>query len=149
AGRALEDLAADRRVGARVAEHARPDGRELALRVAADLVVHRDRVTLGVEADRLLAREPHLDRSAGDLGEEAGLRLAAHVLLAAERAAVRDERDLELLLGDAEETRALPPVVEDALALRVELDLGVRERLGERRLGLEVGVLDPLRLPDA
>jgi hypothetical protein len=39
----------------------------------------------------------------------------------------------------------LPAVVEDALALRVELQAPVRERFGERALGLEVQVLDALR----
>ncbi len=56
AGGALEHLAADRGVGAGVADHARPHRGQPPLGVAADGVVHADRVALGVHADRLLAR---------------------------------------------------------------------------------------------
>ncbi len=54
-----------------------------------------------------------------------------------------------LLLRHAEEARDLPAVVEDALALAVEGQAAVRQRLGERGLRLQEEVLDPLRAPRA
>ena len=57
----------------------------------------------------------------------------------------RGRARLHALLGQAEEGRDLAPVVEDALPLGVEAEPPVRQRLGERRLGLEEEVLDPLR----
>jgi hypothetical protein len=84
-----------------------------------------------------------------DRRQERRLRLDRHVLLAAERAAVGHQLHLDLLFVHAEELRHLPPVVEDPLALRVEPQPAVVDRLGERAFGLEVEVLDALRLPRA
>ena len=104
-GRALQHLAAHRRVRAGVAEHPRPHRREPPLGVAADGVVHRDRVALGVQPHRLLAAQRQLHRAAGDVRQQRGLRLDRHVLLAAEGAAVGHQLDVDPLLGDAEEAR--------------------------------------------
>ena len=108
-----------------------------------------------VEAHGLLAREDEAHRPPRDASQERGLRLDRHVLLAAEGAAVRDEDDVDLLLGQAHERGDLPPVVEDALSLGVEGQSGLRvlprdvAGRGETRLGLDVQVLDALRLPRA
>ncbi len=145
AGGALEHLAAHGGVRARIAEDARAHRGEVAVGVAADGVVERHRVALGVQTDRLVARQGRAHGSAR-LGEQRGLRLHAHVLLAAERAAVGHQLHLDLLLGHAQETRHLAAVVEDALALGVEVTeaVPVGERLGERALRLEEQVLDAL-----
>ena len=149
AGRALEHLAADRGVGARVADEARHDRREPPLGVAADRVVEPDGVALRVHAHGLLAIEDELDRPAGDVREERRLRLDRHVLLAAEGPAARHQLHVDVLLRHAEEARDLPAVVEDALALGVEGQPPVRQRLREGGLRLEEEVLDPLRAPGA
>ncbi len=122
---------------------------EPAVGVAADRVVHRQRMALGVQADRLLAAERQLDRRTGHLRQQRGLGLHRHVLLAAERAAVRHQLDVDALRGDAEEARHLPAIVEDALALRVQAQRAVGHRLGQRALGLEEQMLDALRGPGA
>ncbi len=151
--RALEHLGPDRRVRARVADHPRADGREAPLGVTARAEVDRDRVALRVEAHGFLAREDELDGLPRHAGQQRGLRLDRQVLLASERAAVRDEDDVHLVLGEREERRDLPPVVEDALPLRVERETGPRilagrvARNGDAGFGLEVQVLDALRPP--
>jgi len=112
-------------------------------------------MALRVDAHRLLAREDEPHGPPRGAREQRRLRLDGHVLLAAEGAAVRDEDDVNFLLGQAEEPGDLPPVVEDPLPLRVEREAGPGvlprgvARRGNARLGLEVEVLDALRLPRA
>ena len=149
AGRALEHLAPDRGVSTRVADEARHDGGEPALGVAAHGVVETDGVTLRVQANRLLAGEDQLHRPARDAREERRLGLDRHVLLAPEGPAARHELHADVLLRHAEEERDLPAVVEDTLALRVEPEAAVRQRLRERGLRLQEEVLDPLCAPRA
>ncbi len=126
ARRALQHLAADRGVGPRVADETRHDRGEPPLGVAADRVVEANRVPLRVHPDGFLAAEDELDRPARDQREERRLRLDRHVLLAAESPAARHQLHVDALLRHAEEARHLPPVVEDALALRVEGQPAVR-----------------------
>ena len=64
----LEDLHPHRGVRPRVADHPGPQGRQPALGVAAGLVVHADRVALGVDQQRLLAGQRALDRAAAGGG---------------------------------------------------------------------------------
>ena len=117
--RALEHLRAHGGVGAGVAEHVRLDRGQVTLGVAADFVAHADWMALRMNPNRFLAveREPH--RAARHLGKKTRVRLDRHVLLAAERTAVRDELDLEICYGYAEKRRHLALVVEDSLALGV------------------------------
>jgi len=145
----LEYLAADRGIRSGVANHARADGRETPFCVAADLVVHRDRVPLRVKPNGLFARQRELDRTPRHRGEQRRLRLDGHVLFSAERAPVRDELDVEVLLRDAQEAGYLPSIVEDALSLAVEREAAVRTGFGQGTLWLEKEVLDALRLPRA
>ena len=120
----------------------------MTLGVAADLVTHADRMALGMDPNRFLTveREPH--RAARHLGQKARVRLDRHVLLAAERTAVRDELDLEICFGHAEKRRHLALVVEDSLALGVETEAPRSlARFDEGALGFEVEVLDALSDP--
>ena len=149
AGRALEHLAADRGVGARVADEARHDRGQPSLGVAAHRVVEPDGVALRVDPHGLLAGEDQLHRPAGDVREQRRLRLDRHVLLAAEGPAAGHQLHVDVLFRPAEEARDLPAVVEDALALGVEGQPAVRHRLRERGLRLQEEVLDPLRAPGA
>jgi hypothetical protein len=121
---------------------------EPALGIAARGELDAHRMTLGVQAQRLLAREGELDGTLRHPREERGLRLDAHVLLAAEGAAVGHQLDEHLLVVDPEHARHLPAIVEHPLALRGEVDAALGGR-GERALGLEEQVLDPLRPPHA
>jgi len=120
-GGALEDLGADRSVGAGVANHLRLDGRQPALGIAAHRIAHGDGMTLGVESDRLLPVERDLDWASGHLGQQGGLGLNRHVLLAAEGTAVGHQLDLQSLLVDTQDGGYLAPVIEDSLSLGVEL----------------------------
>ena len=110
-------------------------------------------MALRVEAHGLLARENEPHGPPRHAGEESRLRLDRQVLLAAEGAAVRDEDDVDVVLGEREERRDLPAVVEDALPLRVEREPGARAlaggiaRYGDAGLRLEVQVFDALRPP--
>jgi hypothetical protein len=149
AGRALEHLAADRGIGAGVADDPRHDRRQPPLGIAAGRVVEADGVALGVDAHGLGAIEDQLDGPAGHVREEGGLPLDRHVLLAAEGPAARHQLHVDVVFRDAEEARDLPAVVEDALALGVEGQPPARHRLRERGLRLEEEVLDSLCAPGA
>ena len=146
--RALEHLRAHRGVGAGVAEHVRLNRSQVTFGVAADFVAHADWMALRMNPNRFLTveREPH--RAARHLGQKARVRLDRHVLLAAERAAVRDELDVEIRFRHAEKRRHLALVVEDSLALAVEAK-APRSLAGldEGALGFEVEVLDALSDP--
>ena len=109
------------------------------------------RVALGVEADRLFAVELELHRALRHAREQRRLRLDRHVFLAAEGAAVRDQLDDEVAPPASPRTRRdLAAVVEDALALRVEMQAGRRAaEPASARLRLEEEVLDALRPPGA
>ncbi len=149
-GRTLEDLGPDARVRAGVAHDPRPDAHQSPVRVAADRVGHRQRVTLGVEAQALAARQGDQHRPAGDLGEQRRVALDAEVLLAAERSAGGDLGHPDRLLRPAEDRGDLAPVLPGALARREDPHrrLGARlaARHGEGGFGLEERMLDPLRL---
>ena len=106
-------------------------------------------MALRVQAHGLFAIEDQLHRPARDAREERRLGLDRHVLLAPEGPAARHELHVDVLLRHAEEARDLPAVVEDALALGVEAETAVRQRLCEGGLRLQEEVLDPLRAPRA
>ena len=80
------------------------------------------------------------------MGGERGLGLVGAVLLAAEGTAVGDEVHEHPVLGDGEHVGDLAAVVPHALAAREHLERAVVEGHGQRRLGLEEGVLDALGL---
>ena len=117
-----------------------------AVGVAAGPVLQADRVALGVHAEALLAAQRALHRPLQEPGRERGLGLVAHVLLAAERAAVRDQLDGDPVGGEAEHGGDVVAVVPHALAAGVHVQPAVVARHRQRRLGLEERVLDALRL---
>ena len=157
AGGALQDLAADAGVGAVVADHACPDGQQVAVGVAADRVVHPERMALDVEAEALGAAEREQHGPPGGPGQERRLALDVEVLLAAEGATGRDLADEDVLRLEAQERGDLAPVVPGALALRHDVEARAAPSVAVRRpvvpgrrqlrhrqagLGLEEGVLD-------
>ena len=97
---------------------------------------------------RLFTTEGTLHRLLQKIGCKRGLRLVRHVFLAAESTTVRDELDAHRGLRNTEHGRDLIAIVPDALAARIHLEgsSGLRDR--ERGFGLEVRVLDALRLED-
>ena len=141
----LQHFVANRGVGPGIAGDPGPDRGEAPALVAAHGVGHPQRVALHVHADGLLARQRELHRGAGHPGEDGGVAVDPEIFLRAERAPVADQRDADAPLGLAEQARDLPPVVPDPLAPGVDAHalFGV---MGERRLRLEEGVLDELRL---
>ena len=145
--RPLEHLPADRRIGAAVADHSRLHGREAPVGVAADGVVHRDRVALRVKANRLLARQHRPHRPARQPREQRGLGLDGHVLLAAEGAAVGHQLDVDRSSGSPRNPATWRRSSKMPCPWRIEAKRAVRQTLGQRGFGLEVEVLDPLRLP--
>ena len=147
AGGAFEHLAADRGVGAGIAEDVDLRRGQPPLGVAADRVGHGQRVALRMDADQLFARELDPHRAAGQAREQRRLRLDRHVLLAAEGAAIRGEFDEEPLFRLAEDGGDLAAVLEDALALAQDMQAAVGQRPGEAGLRLEEQVLDALRRP--
>ena len=112
---AFEDLDADRCVRPRVPDQACPQRGELAIGIAPGLVLHTDRMALGVEEKRLLARQSALH---GPLQQPRGKRrlgLVGHVLLAAERAAVGHLLDDDLIGREPEHGGDLVAVVPHTL----------------------------------
>ena len=94
-----------------------------------------------------LSDDPH--RPPGQARQQRGLRLDGHVLLAAEGAAIGYEFDEYAVLGFAKHGCDLAAILEDALALAVEMQTAVGQRHGDRRLGLKEQMLDALRCPGA
>ncbi len=119
---AFQHLRADRGVRALVADDAGLHGRDAAVGVATDLVLKLDRMPLRMDVEALGPGERQLDRPADEPGHQGRLGLDRHVLLAAERAAVADELDLHAVAFDAEHGRDLALIVEDALALGVDVE---------------------------
>ncbi len=72
---------------------------------------------LGVEADALLARQRHAHGPARHAGEQRGVALDVHVLLAAERAAGGHLGDAHAFHWGSEEAGDLLPVPPNALPL--------------------------------
>ena len=146
-GGALEHLHPHRRVGTGVADGTDSNGGEPAIGVAAGPVLEADRMALGVQAEALLARHRALHRAPEQPGGERRLGLVAHVLLAAEGAAVGHELDHDPVGGDVETRTDVVAVVPHSLSARVDVHRPrSRVRHGERRLWFEEGVLDALRL---
>ena len=146
--RALQDRRPDARIGAGVAHDPGPDGDQMAVRVAAELVVHREGMPLRVEAEALRPRDREQDGPVRDPGEERRLPLHCEVLLAAEATAGRHLGDPDRGLGKPEHVRDLAPILPDALPLGEDLQLRrVRPgpRHGEAGFRLQEGVLDRAR----
>ena len=146
AGRPLEHLHPHRRVRPRVADDAGLERGDAPVGVAPGPRLDAHRVALGVDVQRLLPAERALHRPAEQPGGQRGLGLVGAVLLAAEGAAVGDEVDEHPVLGDAEDVGDLAAVVPHALPAREHLQRAVVAGHGQRRLGLEEGVLDALGL---
>ncbi len=149
AGGSFEHLHADRCIRARVADHPHLDRGELAVGVAAGVVVHPDRVAFGMHQQRLFTRQCDLHGCADVPRRQRRVRLVRHVFLAAERAAVGDQLGRDAVGVDAEHRGDVVAVVPDALATGVHVQtllvtFAGRDR--ERRLGLEERMLDALRL---
>ncbi len=146
-GRPLEHLHPHGRVGTGVADGADTDGGEPAVGVAPGPVLEADRMTLGVQAEALLPRQRALHRAPEQPGGERRLGLVAHVLLAAEGTAVGHQLDDDPVGGDVEDAADVVAVVPHPLPARVDVHrAGDRVRHRQRRLRLEEGVLDALRL---
>ena len=78
-------------------------------------------MALGVQAEALLARQRALHRAPEQPGGERRLRLVAHVLLAAEGAAVGDELDDDPVGGDVEDAADVVAVVPHPLPAGVDV----------------------------
>ena len=147
---ALEDRAAQRRVGSGVEVDLAVQAHEGAVLVAAEGEGALHVVALGVEVDGLLAREAHLDGAVHRERGERGQVLHGDVLLAA-KAAAHEHGLHDHLLGrgvPAEHVGDLLAGVVGALVGRAHLDAAlVRE--GDGALGLEERVLGERRLEGA
>ena len=120
-GGPLQHLHAHRGVRTRVADHVGPDGEELAVGVTADLVLHPNRMAFCVNEKRLLTRERRLHRAAEQPGSQRRLALIRHVLFAAERTAVRDEFDGDLVGRYVEHAGDVIAVIPHALATGIDV----------------------------
>ena len=115
AGRALEHLHPHTCVRSAVTDGSNLDGREVTFCVTSGPVLESDRMTLGMYPEALLPRQRALHRSIEEPCRERRVRLVAHVLLAAERAAVRHQRDGDRLVADREHPGDVVAVVPHAL----------------------------------
>ena len=101
--------------------------------------------------ERLFARERGLHRATEQPGGEGGLALIRHVLFAAERAAVRDEFDGDLVGRHGEHAGDVIAVIPHALPTGVHVErlgrvVGPEGRHRQGRLRLEESMVDPLGL---
>jgi hypothetical protein len=134
-GGALEHLGADRGVAPGVADHVGLDRGQPPVGVAADLVVHLDAVALRVDADRLLAGQDVIFTGRPVRYARSAVWAWTHMSSLPPKApplGTSSTFDLRPR-GQAEERRALAAIVEDALALRVELDAARRPRARRAR----------------
>ncbi len=146
ARRTLEHLHADGRVGTRIAQDADPDTLQLPRVVGAHGVVKRDRVPLGMDPHRLLAREDGLDRLPQEHGGKRSLGLDGEVFFATEGASVGDELYVDAVDLNPQNACNLLLVVMNSLALRVNLDAAVFAWDRKAGLRLEKGMFDSLSL---
>ena len=103
-------------------------------------------MALGAHPYRFLAAEGDPYGPSAAQGAEGRLDLDGGLLLAAEAASAGDQHHVDLFLRQGEAGRDHLPIVARALVARVDRDAAVGVRDGQARLGLEVGVLDGLRL---
>ena len=143
AGGPFQDLGPHRSIGAGVAGDPGPQRRQLPLSVAAQGVFHHEGVALGMHADRLGPAQTHPHRLLQQQGEQGGMALDGHVLLAAEAAAVGHLDDPHFFLGQAQQRGHLAPVLVHPLPLRIEAHAAFFGQ-GDRRLGFQKSVLDHL-----
>ena len=104
---ALEYRAAEGGEGSGVGDDACLHALDDTVLVTAHGEVHVEGVALRVNQDRLGAGELHLHRDAGDVGDQGGVMLDGHVLLAAEAAADELVLDEAVIVVDAEHRGAL------------------------------------------
>ncbi len=135
-------------VGPGVADHASLDRRQPTLGVAPGPVLQPDGMALGVHEQRLLAGQGALHGPTQQPGGQGGVRLVAHVLLAAEGPAVGHQLDADAVGRQPQHRGDLVAVVPHALATRVHVQPAVGAGHGQGRLGLQESVLDALRLED-
>jgi hypothetical protein len=117
AGGAFENLRPDRGVGPGVSDDVGPDGDETAFGVGTCSVTEGDRVALGVDSQGLFACQDDAHRALQEPRGEGGVPLNGEILLAAERAAVRDQLNLDLIAFKAEDGSDLELIVVHALTL--------------------------------
>src|SRR5947208_6230454 len=141
----FEDLRSHRRISALVADHVSLDPGEPSIRITAHGVGHLYRMAFGVKSQTLFAAKRELHGTAGDLREQSGLSLDAHVLLTAERTTVCHKRDEHFFLRHREKRCDLTTIVKDALTLS-EHSQAIALRHCDARLGLEIHMLDELSL---
>ena len=131
-------------IAAGIRDDSRSERKETPVGIGAHRQRDRHRVALDVVLRRFRARQHGLDGSAQQLRGERRLRLDRQLLLRAERAAARAQRDLDLRGIQLQHLGDLLVVVQRALALRVHLD-AVSLRRHEARFRLEKGDVDGLR----
>ena len=136
----LEHRPAQGGKGPGVREEGGLQGGEDAVFVAGGGELHLKGVALGVAEEGLVPAHGHLHRFPGEQGQDGGVVLDAHVLLAAEAAAHHHGLDPNLVGGEAGGLGALLLGLVDALVGRPDDD-PVPVRGGHGALGLQEGVL--------
>ncbi len=119
-GCSFQDLHADRRVRAGVAEHPDSQGSQPAFGITTGLVGHANGMTFGVDEERFFARERGADRSLQQPGSQRGLGLIRQVFLAAEGSAVADQFGHDGFGRNVQHSGNVVAVVPDALSSRVD-----------------------------
>ena len=145
ARRAQGALGARRVIAAGIRDDAGPQRQQMSVRIGADGQLDRHRMTLDVMLRRLLASEHGLHRTTEQHRRHRRLSLDRQLLFRAERAAARQQRDLDVLRIELQDLRDLLVVVDRSLAVRDHLD-AVALRQHEARFGLEECDLDRLRV---
>ena len=110
--------------------------------VRAGAIANDEGVPLGMNAQRFGAGQRHLHRAARDHRAQHDHGLHGDVALAAERAAHRQVDQVDALLRQAEGLGDLAQSLKLILDAAPQVDAARSIRLGDRRLGFEIGMLN-------
>ena len=143
--RPFQHLHTHRRIRARIADKLHLHKRQLAVFVAANLVIHPNWMPLRMHHDRFIPRQPNFGWFVEQMGHHGYMALHGQIFFAAKAAAVRHQHDSHLVFGNVEQFANLDTVVVNALSLRVK-DESVGGGGGNGRFRFHKPVLDPLCL---
>ena len=141
--RAFKNRSAQRGKRARIGDDFRFHAEDMPLFVAAHRKVHPKRVTLGMDKQRLCARQLHLDRQTRHISDKRRVMLYRHVLLATEAAA--HELVLHLDFLRAKKQRALMQRGVRRLVSGKQHHIAVFVQIAHGALGLQKSMLRPRR----
>ncbi len=140
-GGTRHDFLAQRGVGSGVAVQLGFDGGQAAVALCTELDLDLGGVALGVNQQAFVPVKEQLDRSAGNLCQQGGMRLPGEIFFAAESAAHQLPDDAHAFGRPAQDARHLVAVGIGDLRADVDLHAPIGERAGNAALWFQEGVI--------